>query len=142
MITPDIATGAAPASPERPPNDEYAVSLPDLRTGEAWRQLAACQDMDIAIFYPENASGPGKKTYTLYPPEARDACRSCPVRKACLDFAVNNSEKYGMWGGKTPTERRRMRGVLSNCKACNETYERLRGGLRYCPACRPTLGYI
>lgn len=117
----------------------FAVTLPDLRPGEAWRQLAACRKMDPALFYPDNISGPDKKTRNLYPPEAKAACNRCPVRKACLDFAVNNGEKYGLWGGKTPTERKRMTRVPIRCRSCNVRFPVTHGGQRYCPDCRPSL---
>lgn len=117
----------------------FAVTLHDLRPGEAWRQLAACRGMDPALFYPENTSGPDKKTRNLYPPEAKAACNRCPVRKACLDYAVNNGERFGLWGGKTPTERKKLRGTTIICRACGCQYERSHGGYRYCPDCRPSL---
>lgn len=34
-------------------------------------------------------------------------CRTCPVREKCLDFAVKNNMKYGIWGGLNPVQRRR-----------------------------------
>lgn len=43
-----------------------------------------------------------------YYDEARTICNSCPVRKECLDHALENKERYGMWGGTTPIERRRV----------------------------------
>lgn len=46
-------------------------------------------------------------------PEAQAAktiCRQCPVQQECLDFALEAKEDIGVWGGTTPTERRRMNG--------------------------------
>ncbi len=40
---------------------------------------------------------------------AKAICRPCPVRAACLTWAVDAQERYGVWGGLTPAERRRIR---------------------------------
>lgn len=81
------------------------MSLPDLRPGEAWRQLAACRNMPAAIFYPEREH---LSRSVRYQPEARATCNACPVRAACLDYAMTHKEKFGLWGGATPNERKRM----------------------------------
>jgi WhiB family redox-sensing transcriptional regulator len=36
---------------------------------------------------------------------AKAVCASCPVRAECLDAAIANGERYGVWGGLTDTER-------------------------------------
>lgn len=41
--------------------------------------------------------------------EAKAICRACPVQQECLTYAVNNGEKFGIWGGKSERERRRIR---------------------------------
>ena len=41
--------------------------------------------------------------------EAKAICSGCPVRQECLDYALDSRQAYGIWGGKTPTERRRMK---------------------------------
>ncbi len=41
--------------------------------------------------------------------EAKAICRACPVQGECLSYAVNNGEKFGIWGGKSERERRRLR---------------------------------
>jgi WhiB family transcriptional regulator, redox-sensing transcriptional regulator len=68
-------------------------------TTTAWRQRAACRGVDPDIFYPVSDD------------EAEDAkaiCRSCPVRHACLEWALARREKEGVWGGATERERRRI----------------------------------
>lgn len=143
VTTRATVTAARPASPVPLPSDGFAVSLPDLRPGEAWRQLAACAGMDPELFYPDGgAPAPGKKPHIVYPAEAVAACNRCPVRRACLDYAITNRELYGLWGGKSPTERKKLRGATAACNGCGNQYQRIPGGLRYCPECRPTLGYI
>ena len=64
---------------------------------------AACRGMDQDLFLPEKGNAPA-----LYA-TARKVCRTCPVRLACLRYALDAGEKHGMWGGFTPKERRFMR---------------------------------
>ncbi len=65
----------------------------------SWRQRAACRGVDPDVFYPvsdEEAE------------EAKSICRVCPVREACLEYALANRERDGVWGGATERDRRRM----------------------------------
>ena len=64
-----------------------------------WRQHAACRGLDPATFFP------GSEEETE---EARAICFACPVREACLDYALANRERDGVWGGATERERRRL----------------------------------
>ena len=65
-----------------------------------WRKDAACRDLDTAIFFPdvEEDSGP-----------AQAICATCPVREACLEFALITRQDDGVWGGLDENERRRVR---------------------------------
>ncbi|MEV0623876.1 WhiB family transcriptional regulator [Nonomuraea sp. NPDC050404] len=66
---------------------------------------AACRDADPELFFPITWDDrPGRAD-----DEARSICRACPVRPACLDWAVRTGEPDGMWGGTTPAERRLLR---------------------------------
>lgn len=40
---------------------------------------------------------------------ARSICLGCDARERCLDIAMSTNEKFGMWGGRTPAERQRLR---------------------------------
>lgn len=65
----------------------------------AWVRRAACRGMDPAIFFP------------LTDEEAEQAlavCRGCSVRQECLEYALAAKERYGVWGGTTERERRRI----------------------------------
>ena len=35
-------------------------------------------------------------------------CEVCPVKDRCLSVAIDIREYFGIWGGQTPTQRRRM----------------------------------
>jgi WhiB family redox-sensing transcriptional regulator len=68
--------------------------------GLAWQDLANCRGADPDLFFPER----GASTRT-----AKSICRECTVRDECLEFAIVSSEKFGIWGGLSERERRRIR---------------------------------
>jgi len=41
--------------------------------------------------------------------DAKRVCESCPVREECLKYAMDNDERFGIWGGLSERERRRLR---------------------------------
>ena len=66
----------------------------------AWQDLANCRGADPDLFFPER----GASTRT-----AKSICRECSVQPDCLEFAIVSSEKFGIWGGMSERERRRIR---------------------------------
>ncbi|HXZ82755.1 MAG TPA: WhiB family transcriptional regulator [Acidimicrobiales bacterium] len=66
----------------------------------AWQARANCMGVDPELFFPERGSSTR---------EAKEVCRGCVVRIDCLEFAIANSEKFGIWGGMSERERRRVR---------------------------------
>lgn len=67
----------------------------------AWKQLGNCKGTDPEFFYPDPAN---KKAES----RAVKACQNCRVADICLEFAINNRERFGVWGGSTQAERRRI----------------------------------
>lgn len=65
-----------------------------------WKERAACRTLDTSLFFPESESDAGP---------AKEVCAQCPVREACLEFALLTRQHDGVWGGLTETERRRLR---------------------------------
>ncbi|HEX3539774.1 MAG TPA: WhiB family transcriptional regulator [Acidimicrobiales bacterium] len=65
----------------------------------AWRQRAACRGVEPEIFYPVSEDEAE---------EAKAICGGCSCREACLEYALGNRERDGVWGGATERERRRM----------------------------------
>jgi len=57
---------------------------------------ALCTEMDASLFFPEK----GQSTT-----EAKLACGMCDVRDECLEYALANHERHGVWGGKSTRER-------------------------------------
>ena len=74
-----------------------AENDPDV-TG--WQHEANCLGVDPDLFFPER----GASTK-----EAKGVCRGCTVREDCLEYALANGEKFGIWGGLSERERRRIR---------------------------------
>jgi WhiB family transcriptional regulator, redox-sensing transcriptional regulator len=73
---------------------------------DGWRARAACRDEDPELFFPIGSSGPAALKQIA---AAKAICAQCPVREACLRFALDTGQDYGIWGGLTEDERRRMR---------------------------------
>ena len=66
----------------------------------SWQDQANCLGVDPDLFFPER----GASTR-----EAKEVCRGCVVREDCLEYALTNGEKFGIWGGMSERERRRLR---------------------------------
>ncbi len=66
----------------------------------SWQHQANCMGVDPDLFFPER----GASTR-----EAKEVCRGCVVREECLEYALTNGEKFGIWGGLSERERRRIR---------------------------------
>ncbi len=41
--------------------------------------------------------------------EAKRICGMCPIRTACLEYALDNDERFGVWGGLSEKERLEIR---------------------------------
>ena len=71
-----------------------------------WRGRAACRGEDPELFFPVGSSGPAALAQIV---AAEAICARCPVREACLRFALDTGQDYGIWGGLAEDERRRLR---------------------------------
>jgi WhiB family transcriptional regulator, redox-sensing transcriptional regulator len=65
-----------------------------------WHEQALCAQTDPEAFFPEK----GGSTR-----EAKRVCLSCDVRSECLEYALMNDERFGIWGGLSERERRRLK---------------------------------
>lgn len=107
-----------------------------------WMDKALCAQTDPEAFYPEK----GGSTR-----EAKRVCATCLVATECLDWALTNDESFGIWGGLSERERRKLKSTITGTKPANgntfkthcvngheftpeNTYERPTGG-RDCRAC-------
>nr|WP_264000490.1 WhiB family transcriptional regulator [Mycolicibacillus trivialis] len=77
---------------------------PSTATREEWQDQALCAQTDPEAFFPEK----GGSTR-----EAKKICQRCPVRGECLEYALAHDERFGIWGGLSERERRRLkRGIV------------------------------
>jgi len=65
----------------------------------SWQIEAACLDTGNEKYFAD----PNKDRELIT--DAKKICKTCDVRWRCLDFALNNNIKHGVWGGFTPSER-------------------------------------
>ena len=75
------------------------VGLPGLPPPEDWQDDALCNQVDPELWFPEK----GGSTR-----EAKKICLSCTVREPCLEYALEKNERFGIWGGMSERERRRL----------------------------------
>jgi WhiB family transcriptional regulator, redox-sensing transcriptional regulator len=81
---PDVDVNALPLDPLPP---------------DVWQDRAACFGIEPDVFFPvsEEEAGP-----------ALAFCTVCPIQRDCLAWALKNGERYGVWGGTTEQQRRRL----------------------------------
>jgi WhiB family transcriptional regulator, redox-sensing transcriptional regulator len=87
--------------------DPIRIGVPGVRQGVdddsvllSWQTDALCAQTDPEAFFPEK----GGSTR-----DAKKICSSCEVRSACLEYALQNDERFGIWGGLSERERRKLR---------------------------------
>nr|WP_283234660.1 WhiB family transcriptional regulator [Candidatus Protofrankia californiensis] len=81
--------------------DVVALGLDDIFADPPeWQERALCAQTDPEAFFPEK----GGSTR-----EAKRICSGCEVRSQCLEYALEKDERFGIWGGMSERERRRLR---------------------------------
>lgn len=89
---------------QTPLNDDGMMQL--TRANEpndgasSWQERSLCAQTDPEAFFPEK----GGSTR-----EAKRVCAACEVSTECLEYALANDERFGIWGGMSERERRRLR---------------------------------
>lgn len=84
----------------RPDGEIVHLPAPAVSDPASWRPWAACADEDADLFFPA-----GRQAAQV----ARRVCAACPVREQCLQYALEADVRYGIWGGTTAGERKRIR---------------------------------
>lgn len=87
-----------------------------------WMDDGLCHQTDPEAFFPEK----GGSTR-----EAKSICARCPVEAECLDYALSNDERFGIWGGLSERERRKVKKALQAeagierfpCPRCDEEFD-------------------
>jgi WhiB family redox-sensing transcriptional regulator len=68
-----------------------------------WHKSAACYNKGTELYFHE-----GLKNAKPVARQAKAQCMSCPVRDLCLQSSLEHRDRYGIWGGLTPSERARL----------------------------------
>ncbi len=84
--------------------------LSEMRAGGHGQ--ANCRGIDPALFFPERGGSSA---------EAKAVCAGCVVREQCLDYALENHERLGIWGGLSERQRRRVRSARLAARAASST---------------------
>jgi len=87
--------------------DPVNLGVPGVRrptdgedTALSWQTDALCSQTDPEAFFPEK----GGSTR-----DAKRICTTCDVRAQCLEYALQNDERFGIWGGLSERERRKLK---------------------------------
>jgi WhiB family transcriptional regulator, redox-sensing transcriptional regulator len=100
-----VETSAGVLYPTADPFGEAIVALAEEDGDEQdWQERALCAQTDPEAFFPEK----GGSTR-----EAKRICSGCEVRAECLEYALAHDERFGIWGGLSERERRRLRRAVS-----------------------------
>lgn len=86
---------------------DYATDdqwLERATAGDQWQERALCAQTDPEAFFPEK----GGSTHS-----AKRICLGCAVKDRCLEEALANDERFGIWGGLSERERRRLKRGIS-----------------------------
>lgn len=99
--------------------------LPTTPATSDWMKDGLCRQVDADLFFPEGRGA----AITIQTEQAKRVCAACPVRAACLEWALETGQHSGIWGGTSDDERRGMRqvpdgGQVLLCIAQQEFIER------------------
>lgn len=76
-----------------------ALTVLGLPTMPEWMAEGLCAQVDMDLHFPEKGGSTA---------DAKRICRACPVRAECLQYALEHDERYGVWGGVSERERRKL----------------------------------
>ena len=84
-----------------------------------------CRDHGTDVFFPKGKDhsrprGAYDKALTI--------CAGCPAQQQCLEYALRTNQADGVWGGRTPDQRKQMRGTFMRTH-------------RTCADCRTPIGH-
>lgn len=104
---PDPDSELTPGAPARIP--QYQIEFVD----QPWAEQALCAQTDPELFFPEKGGSVR---------EAKEICARCFVAAECLDYALTTGERFGVWGGFSERERRKLQGNDVPCPQCDDLF--------------------
>lgn len=128
--------GSRVASTTVPRNS--SISLAQLGKSPEWQAQGRCRGIDPKtgktydpeIFHPSgrgSSGGPAKKI-----------CKGCPVIEACLQHALDNDEKHGIWGGLDGRQRKALKEEPVKLTLRERAQKVIEAGEKECPRCQVT----
>ena len=91
-----------------------------------WRDDAACLTSARDLFFPVGSAGPA----SIQVQEAKQVCARCPVRDACLEWALESHVDHGVWGGLSEEERRSMKRRMTRKRSPQRVADPVAGRVR------------
>lgn len=82
-------------------------SIRDTALQTDWQKYARCRSMDTNVFFPPDDVRGGARLRRER--IAKTVCGQCPVLERCRIFALYSAETFGVWGGLSESERRRVK---------------------------------
>lgn len=111
---------------------------PDVLIDDSFFSMGACLGLDPDLFFPAR----GEDTS-----EAKAVCRECAVQGECLEWSIAHGEKFGIWGGASERERRKLRRsglipITKKCRTCGQPFAASNYRVQCCSdACRKDMRY-
>jgi WhiB family redox-sensing transcriptional regulator len=91
----------AAQNPEsRPSAGSWLDDLFSAVDEQEWQQSALCAQTDPEAFFPDKGGSVWR---------AKRICQGCEVRTECLEYALDHDERFGVWGGMSERERRKLK---------------------------------
>jgi len=91
--------GAVTMGPMSDPEIDLQALPQQVSPPDHWQERSACYGLDAEVFFPTTEEEAGL---------ALSYCGVCQVKEVCLAWALQNGERYGVWGGTTEQQRRRL----------------------------------
>lgn len=108
ILTPRIPTGIRWIA-RQPPEPLPQLNL--RRMSPRWMDRSLCAaipstEADLMFFGIEHRGAPARLIAAVS--QAREICNACPVTRECLTYALENDERYGVWGGTSGRQRNKL----------------------------------
>src|SRR5512134_3514757 len=94
-VTTPVRSTLAPGRRTEEGGHRTMAHVQTITEDRSWQDQANCLGVDPDLFFPER----GASTR-----EAKEVCRGCVVQEDCLEYALANGEKFGIWGGMSESE--------------------------------------
>jgi WhiB family redox-sensing transcriptional regulator len=109
---PNTATAVGAATAVRRRRSSKMRSRPQPRGQELaaleWQRDGACHQADQSVFFAPDTPGEPRAERSRRIMAAKRVCAQCPVLEPCRDYALENREEFGVWGGLSEADRRNL----------------------------------